>query len=167
MPVWAMAILATIAVIAAPFGIGLVVRRIWRSLPPPTTFAEGQRALFGMMAAGAGIFCGAMAITMIGLLMWGGWSPEEEHTIVLIFGWTLGGFIFCMSIVMVGLLVGGPVGRFKAGASRQGLNFEASGDGEPPPQVIATATVSTPAQPASVQPGQQAPTAPPPIGDEE
>src|SRR5438034_7335729 len=61
-------------------------------LPPPGTFAEGQRLVYGLLAAAAGMFCGACAIAMIALLMWGGWSAVEEHSIVTIFGWSLAGF---------------------------------------------------------------------------
>ena len=50
---------------------------------------------------------------MVALLMWGGWSRAEEHSIVTIFGLSLGGFIAAMVVVIVGLLAGGPVGRFK------------------------------------------------------
>lgn len=113
------------------------------SLPPPTTFAEGQRKLFGLLAAGAGMFCGAMAIAMICLLMWGNWSKAEEHTIVVIFGWTLGGFVAAMSAVIVGLLTGGPVGRFKAGISKDGATFETDAGSAPP--TVTTTTSVTPA----------------------
>ena len=81
-----------------------------------------------MMAAAAGMFCGLAAIGMIALLMWGGWSEAEEHTIVIIFGCTLGGFIAAMSAVIIGLLVGGPVGRFKGSAGRDGVSLEAEGE---------------------------------------
>jgi len=101
-----------------------------RPFPPPMTFAEGQRQIYGWLAAGAGMFCGLMAIVMICLLMWGGWGPGEEHTIVLIFGGALGGFIAAMSAVIIGLLVGGPVGRFKGSAGREGVSLEAHGDGQ-------------------------------------
>ena len=94
-------------------------------LPPAGTFAEGQRYIYGLLAAAAGMFCGAAAVAMVVLLMWGGWSPREEHSIVAIFGWSLGGFIAAMVIVIVGLLAGGPVGRFKVEASRTGATFEA------------------------------------------
>jgi len=57
--------------------------------------------------------------------MWGGWSQAEQHTIVTIFGWSLGGFIAAMIVVIVGLLAGGPVGRFKLTASRDGASVEA------------------------------------------
>lgn len=98
-------------------------------LPPPTSFAEGQRLIYGWLAAAAGMFCGACAVALIVLLMWGGWSAREEHTIVVIFGCALGGFIACMAAVMIGLLVGGPVGRFKGSAGREGVSLEANADG--------------------------------------
>ena len=100
-------------------------------LPPPVTFAEGQRLVYGLLAAAGGIFCGAAAIAMVALLMWGGWSPQEEHSIVTIFGWSLGGFIVAMTAVIVGLLAGGPVGRFKVSASRDGASFEADRPPDP------------------------------------
>lgn len=94
-------------------------------LTPPQTFAEGQRYIYGLLAAAAGIFCGVCAVAMIALLMWGGWSRAEEHSIVSIFGGALAGFIAAMVVVIVGLLAGGPVGRFKVEASRNGASFEA------------------------------------------
>lgn len=96
-----------------------------KSLPPPGTFAEGQRYIYGLLAAAAGMFCGACAVAMVSLLMWGGWSPAEEHSIVVIFGWSLGGFIAAMLAVIVGLLAGGPVGRLKIAATRDGASVEA------------------------------------------
>ena len=63
-----------------------------KPLPPPNSFAEGQRYIYGLLASAAGMFCGAAAGLMVALLMWGGWSRSEEHTIVTIFGWSLGGF---------------------------------------------------------------------------
>ena len=98
-----------------------------RPLPPPGTFAEGQRLVYGLLAAAAGMFCGACAIAMVALLMWGRWSPQEEHSIVVIFGWSLGGFIAAMVAVIVGLLAGGPVGRFRLAAGREGDVLTATG----------------------------------------
>ena len=98
-----------------------------KSLPSPGTFAEGQRLVYGLLASAAGIFCGACAVAMIALLMWGGWSAAEEHSIVTIFGWSLAGFIVAMVVVIVGLLAGGPVGRFKVAASRDGASVETEG----------------------------------------
>lgn len=103
-----------------------------KALPPPGTFAEGQRLVYGLLAAAAGIFCGACAVAMVALLMWGGWSKAEEHTIVLIFGWTLGGFIMAMLGVIVGLLAGGPVGRFRMSAGREGASLEAGSHHQQP-----------------------------------
>lgn len=97
-----------------------------RPLPPPQTFAEGQRLIYGFLAACAGIFCGICAVCMVALLMWGGWSAREEHSIVNIFGWSLAGFIAAMVAVIVGLLAGGPVGRFKLSAGRDGASVEAN-----------------------------------------
>ena len=96
-----------------------------KSLPPPRTLAEGQRYIYVLLTSAAGIFCGVCSVAMIALLMWGGWSLAEEHTIVAIFGWSLGGFIAAMIVVIVGLLAGGPVGRFKVEANRDGASFEA------------------------------------------
>ena len=94
-------------------------------LPPPGTFAEGQRYIYGLLAAAAGMFCGLAAVAMVALMMWGGWSPAHERLILIIFGWSLGGFIAAMVAVIVGLLAGGPVGRFKVAASRDGASIEA------------------------------------------
>src|SRR4051794_18888462 len=99
-----------------------------KPLPTPLTFAEGQRYIYGLLASAAGMFCGAAAGLMVALLMWGGWSRSEEHTIVTIFGWSLGGFIGAMIVVIVGLLAGGPVGRFKVTAGRDGASIEAEGE---------------------------------------
>ena len=107
-----------------------------KPLPPPGTFAEGQRLVYGLLAAAAGMFCGACAIAMIALLMWGGWSAREEHSIVVIFGWSLGGFIAAMVAVIVGLLAGGPVGRFRLAAGRDGASIEAA---NPSPELETTA----------------------------
>ena len=96
-----------------------------KSLPSPNTFAEGQRYIYGILASAAVMFCGAAAGFMVALLMWGVWSRAEEHTIVTIFGWSLGGFIAAMIVVIVGLLAGGPVGRFKVAATRDGASIEA------------------------------------------
>src|SRR4051794_11456139 len=93
--------------------------------PQPTSFAEGQRYIYGILASAAGMFCGAASGFMVALLMWGGWSGSEEHTIVTIFGWALGGFIAAMIVVIVWLRAGGPVGRFRVSASRDGTTLEA------------------------------------------
>lgn len=125
-------------------------------LPPPTNFAEGQRLVYGLLAGAAGMFCGLCALGMVALLMWGGWSKAEEHTIVVIFGWALGGYIVAMVAVIVGLLAGGPVGRFKASVSKDGATLEA--DASDGPTVTTTTTVTPPtAKPAPPAPGSEKP----------
>lgn len=108
-------------------------------LPPPTSFAEGQRKLYGWMMIAAGMFCGGMAVAMVLIFVWGGWPEARYEQILTILGIGFGGFLAGMMIVMVAMAVGGPVGRFKGGVSRGGLEFEASGDGEPAPQIVAAA----------------------------
>jgi len=96
-----------------------------KPLPGLQTPAEGQHTIYGLLASGGGMFCGGFAGFIVGLLMWGGWSRSEEHTIVTIFGWSLSGLIGAMIVVIVGLLAGGPVGRFKVSATRKGATLEA------------------------------------------
>lgn len=62
--------------------------------------------------------------------LWGGWSAGEEHSIVTIFGWSLGPFIAAMVAVIVGLLAGGSVGRFRLSATHDGAMLEADGGAE-------------------------------------
>lgn len=114
------------------------------SLPPPTTFAEGQRKLFGLLVAAAGMFCGGVSLGMIAMLMWGHWSAREEHTILVIFGWTLGGFIACMASVIIALSVGGPVGRFKASVSKDGASFESESAAPPAVKTVTTTETTAP-----------------------
>lgn len=97
-------------------------------LPPPGTFAEGQRLVYGILAAAGGMFCGACAVAMVALLMWGNWTIQEQHSIVIIFGWALGGFIAATVAVIVGLLAGGPVGRLRMSAGTNGATLEADSD---------------------------------------
>ena len=95
-------------------------------LPPPATFAEGQRLVYGLLAAAGGMFCGGCGgddrAAHVGRMV-----RSEEHSIVIIFGCSLGGFIVAMMAVIVGLLAGGPVGRFKVSATREGASLEADG----------------------------------------
>mgnify|MGYP006139602101 CR=1 FL=1 len=94
----------------------------------PSAVKHSSNNACGWLACAAGMFCGAMAVAMIALLMWGGWSAAQEHSIVVIFGFTLGGFVAAMAAVMIGLLVGGPVGRFRGSAGRDGVSLEAECD---------------------------------------
>ena len=62
-----------------------------KSLPPPQTFAERQRYVYGILASAAGIFCGAWAVAMVALLMCGCWSRAQSIGSSSIVGWR--GFI--------------------------------------------------------------------------
>lgn len=97
-------------------------------LPPPSSFAEGQRLVYGWLVAGAGMFCGAVACAVLAVLVWGSWPASFFGQIITILGFALGGFIVAMCFVIVGLLVGGPVGRFKAHVSKDGADLEAGKD---------------------------------------
>lgn len=111
-------------------------------IPPPDTFAEGQRAIALWLMAAAGMFAGIMIVAIIALLTWGGWSLRNEHTIILIIGGALAGFSFSMIAVILALAVGGPVGRFHADASRSGVGFDlgAKDDTDTPKPTITTTT---------------------------
>ena len=115
--------------------------RLFGNLPAPTTFAEGQQQRYGILVAAAGMFAGAMALGMVALLMWGKWSASQEHTIVVIFGWTLAGCIACMGFVIIGFLVGGPVGRLSGEVGKDGMKWDASRPDEKP--VVKTTTETT------------------------
>jgi hypothetical protein len=101
---------------------------IGEPLPPPTTFAEGQRLIYGWLVAGAGMFCGAVACSIIAILVWGKWPSTLYGQIVTILGFTLGAFILAMCFVIIGLLVGGPVGKFKANAAVGDKNVSVEAD---------------------------------------
>lgn len=126
-------------------------------LPAPSNFAEGQRALFGCLVAAAGMFFGAFAAAIVTILVWGGWPESRYEQIIAILGWGFMIILGIVGVVIVSLALGGPVGRFKGSVSRDGLNVEASGDGEPAPQITATSTVTV--QPATPPGGP-----PPPSG---
>lgn len=99
-------------------------------LPPPKTFPEGQRALALVLASAAGIFCGLCAVGLVLILWLGGWTPDTQSQRITVFGITMVGILSGMMAVIVGLLIGGPVGRLKASAGRDGASLEASGDEE-------------------------------------
>ena len=92
-----------------------------RQLPPPGTFAEGQRYIYGLLGAAAGTFCARPPHSWSRCSCGAAGAPP----IVTIFGWSLGGFIAAMIVVIVGLLAGVPVGRFKVSATRDGASIEA------------------------------------------
>src|SRR3546814_3902176 len=110
------------AAIYQPRADGAVVR----ALPPPTTFAEGQRALALWLMSAAGVFAGVMVVAIVALLVWGGWAPTNERLILYIIAGSLAGFVVSMIAVILALAVGGPVGRFKMHAGRECATFDTS-----------------------------------------
>lgn len=97
-------------------------------LPPPTTFAEGQRKLFGLLMVIAGLAYGVAAIAAGCVIIWGNWPAELARLRLLLIGGALGGSIVGTMCVTIAMAVGGPVGRFKASASKEGASFEAEAD---------------------------------------
>lgn len=107
-------------------------------LPPPGSFTEGQRALFGCLISAAGMTAFLFAVWMVLILVHGGWPAAHYGKIIDYLGWALLIALALMALVMAALSVGGPVGRFKGEVRRDGLSWEASKDGQE-----ATVTVET------------------------
>lgn len=103
------------------------------TLPPPTTFAEGQRKLFGALMAIAGVCFGLAGIAVGAIIVWGDWPAELARLRLLLVGGALGGAILGSIAVTIALAVGGPVGRFKVAATKEGASVEAGkGDNDVP-----------------------------------
>lgn len=97
------------------------------TLPPPQTFAEGQRKLYGIAAAVAGI-CFALAVLIGGwIVVFGDWGRDLLKTQLYILAALLAAGCLNTTIVLIGLLLGGPVGRMKVSATRDGASVEAQG----------------------------------------
>jgi hypothetical protein len=95
-------------------------------LPPPTTFSEGQRSLFGCLASMAGMAAFVFAVWVTRFFMTHPWVGEVlQGKVIDNLGWALIAALAVMSFVTIGLLVGGPVGRFKGTVGKDGLGFEA------------------------------------------
>lgn len=86
-------------------------------LPPPGTFAEGQRRLYGIQVAIAGIAFGLTVLTGGLVVLMGKWAPSLEPTQLYIIAGLLVAGCLNTTIVIVGLLLGGPVGRISGKVS--------------------------------------------------
>jgi hypothetical protein len=87
------------------------------SLPPPTTFEQGQRKLYGIAAGIAGV-CFGLAVLLGGFIaIFGNWGPELLRTQLYILAGLLVAGCANTTIVIIGLLVGGPVGKINAKVS--------------------------------------------------
>jgi hypothetical protein len=93
--------------------------------PPPTSFAEGQRRLYGWLMSAAGVFCGAGFAGVILLLWLGGWSAASESQRLTSIALMGSGFPVGMIFVIVALSLGGPVGKFRAHVSKDGADVDA------------------------------------------
>jgi hypothetical protein len=97
--------------------------------PPPLSFPEGQRALALVLASMAGVFCGLSLIGVVLIVWLGGWSVDTQAQRITVLGGSIVGLASGMIAVILGLLLGGPVGRLKAGISKTGADIEMSEDG--------------------------------------
>lgn len=97
-------------------------------LPPPTSFAEGQRALYGWLMAAAGVCFSLAAIAAAIVIIWGDWPAELARLRLTIIGAGFGGAIVGSIAVTIALAVGGPVGRFSVKAGKDGAELSAHAD---------------------------------------
>lgn len=109
-------------------------------LPPPNTFAEGQRAIALWLMAAAGIFCGFGTIGVILLLWRGGWSPRTEPERIMYVAVIGMSYALGMISVILALAVGGPVGRFRVSAGRDGVTADLDDHDDPAPPIVTTTT---------------------------
>lgn len=110
-----------------------------KNLPKPTTFAEGQRQLFGLLMAASGVFFGFVGLGLTIFFCFLAYRfPDHRETILWIMAGSLGASWIGQITVTIAMAVGGPVGRFKVTASKDGATLEADGDEETPPTVTVT-----------------------------
>lgn len=111
-------------------------------LPPPQTFEDGQRKLYGILMAVAGVCYGLAALAATAAILWGPWPSDLARLRLTLIGCALGGAIIGSMAVTIALAVGGPVGRFKVSATKEGASLEAESD----------ASVSRPVAPTPPEP---------------
>lgn len=116
-------------------------------LPAPGSFAEGQRMIFGCLVAAAGVAHFAFAAVIVAILVKSDWGKDNFAQIIEILGYGLFLLLAIDGAVVIALALGGPVGRLKLKAGKDGFEGEASGDGEPPQPIVTTTTTTVPQQP--------------------
>jgi hypothetical protein len=121
----------------------LIVRFLRSTRPPPETFREGQRSLMVKLMSGAGIFCGGLAIWLVLVIKDQSWPETLRGQQLELIGWALIGAFVGMTLVILALMIGGPVGKGQAkvegpGGTKMDLSLE--GDDEPSPSVVTTTT---------------------------
>lgn len=104
------------------------------SLPPPTTFEQGQRLGYGIAVGIAGIAFGMAVLAGCLVIVFGHWEPSLQPTQLYILACVVAGGCLNTTIVIVGLLLGGPVGKLDAKASvgdkTVEINASATGDAQ-------------------------------------
>ena len=95
-------------------------------LPPPITFEDGQRKIYGILMSLAGVCFGLASIAAASVIIWGDWPPDLAKLRLYLVGGALLLAGTGSIAVTVALAVGGPVGRFKVDVSKAGLGVEAS-----------------------------------------
>lgn len=108
--------------------------------PQPQTFAERLRGLMSLALFGAGLVCTAMAVGEVLIIWRGGWPAGTEAQRIAIIGWALLGAMAGMGAVIISLAIGGPVGRYRASAGKDGISFEAEDHDDTHPAVTTTTT---------------------------
>lgn len=88
--------------------------------------------LFGMLMAGSGLYFGLMGLAMtVVFIVLAFKFPNHRDAILWIMAGSLAACWIGQLTVTISMAVGGPVGRFKVTASREGASIEASDDDEP------------------------------------
>lgn len=109
-------------------------------LPPPVTFEDGQRKLYGLLMAGAGVAYSIAVLCGVALVVWGTWPADLAKLRLLILAGAIGGGTIGSIAVTLALAVGGPVGRFSIEASKDGAKLSAEDHSS---GVTATTTLTT------------------------
>lgn len=99
-------------------------------LPPPLTFGDGQRQLYGLAAGVAGVAFGLAVLVGASIVVFGDWGLSLLPTQLYILGGCLAVGSLGTIAVTIGLLVGGPVGRIRVKADKSGAELEAAAPGE-------------------------------------
>lgn len=95
-----------------------------------------------MMASGVACFAAGIGLTLI---IWlGTWAADQEHLRLVILGGALAGFLIGAMFVQISMALGGPLGRLKFNASRDGVGIEASDDECSTEKVKVTTEVEVP-----------------------
>jgi hypothetical protein len=124
-------------------------------LPKPTNFADGQRQFFGLAMAAAGVAFCVLGTVLTGIIIFGPWSKGSETLRLYEVGGALASYSIGSIAVIFGLMIGGPVGRSKIHAGRDGLDLDMSGHAENAPDV----------QQSFAPPPSDPPVTPPAVGE--